>query len=277
MRHTFLSVSIVVLMLPVGASAQDVSGRHPYFSNKHYISFGATRQRTDSEVTASVTGLPEVGLSLDDLGVKESYTSWMAEYRWRFKPKWGLVVAGYAFKSDGSIAATEDFNFNGIEFEAGVRVDTDVEIDTYIFDLMYSAYQNERSEIMLGGGVHMIDFSMGIEGKVFAGDIEASDQAGTSHLLAPLPNLRIQGFHALTNKWALGFTGGWLSATYGDYSGSFAYAHLRTLYRFTPHFSASVGYQYNGIDLTYEKSKNRETKLDMDFDGPTVQFTYIIK
>ena len=92
-----------------------------------------------------------------------------------------------------------------------------------------------------------------------------------------MPNRRFQGFYAITNKWALGFTGGWLSAKYDDYDGSFGYAHLRALYRFSPHFSASVGYQYNGIDLTYERSKDREITLDMDFDGPTVQLTYVFK
>lgn len=39
----------------------------------------------------------------------------------------------------------------------------------------------------------------------------------------------------------------------------------------------SAGYQYNGIDLTYERSKDREITLDMDFDDPTMQLTYIFK
>jgi len=273
-RFTLLSLALVASMLPVCANAQDESGRHPYFNNKHSIAIGATTHTANSEVTASVSGLPEVSLNLDDLDVDDRYTSWLLEYRWRITPKWVLVVAGYTFESDGSIGAARDFNFDGIEFEAGFQVDTDMEVDTYIVDVMYSVYLNDRSELLLGGGLHMIDFSMELEGKVFAGDLEASDQTGTSDLLAPLPNLRLQGFYAFTNKWALGFTGGWLSANYGDYDGSFGYVHLRTLYRLSPHFSVSVGYQYNGIDLTYEKSKNREIKLDMDFDGPTAQLAY---
>ena len=75
MRSTFLSIAIVVLLLPIYAGAEDATGRHPYFNNKHSISIGATHQAADSEVTASVSGLPEVGLGLDDLGADDSYTS----------------------------------------------------------------------------------------------------------------------------------------------------------------------------------------------------------
>jgi len=263
------------ILAPGLVLAEGESGEHPYLSNKHTISVGATRQTADAEVRASVGNLPEVGLDLDHLGVDDKDTSWVLEYRWRFKPKWMFVAAGYTFGNDGSIEVSKDFNFDGVEFEAGVGVATDLQVDTYIADLMYQVYRSDKAEVMLGGGLHMIDFSMELEPRLFIGDREVSGKKGTSDILAPLPNLRFQGFYALNNKWAVGLTAGWLSASYDDYDGSFTYAHLRTVYRFLPHFSASVGYQFNAIDLTYEQSHNRETELDVDFDGPTIQLTYI--
>jgi hypothetical protein len=89
-----------------------------------------------------------------------------------------------------------------------------------------------------------------------------------------LPNLRFQGFYALNHRWGLILTGGWLSASYDDYDGDFTYLHLRTTYRVTDHFSASLGYQYTSFDLTHEKSRYRETEFDVDMDGPTIVFSY---
>jgi hypothetical protein len=221
-----------------------------------------------------VASLPEVSLNLDDLGVDDSDTSWLVEYRWRFKPKWGLVVAAYTFENDGSIGVRRDFNFDGIEFEAGVKLDSEIEIDVYIADIMYALHQSDNLEIMVGGGLHVFDLGMAIEGRVFAGDLEATEETARSDLLAPLPNLRFQGFYALTNRWGVGLTGGWLSASYDDYDGDFAYIHLRTTWLFTDRFSASLGYQYTSIDLTYEKSRHREAEFDVDMDGPTLAVSY---
>lgn len=254
--------------------AQGGPADHPYFSTRHSVSVGATYQEADSEVSASVANLPEISVGLDDLGVGETDTSFLVEYRGRFGEKWGLVAAAYKFSNSGSIGASKDFNFDGVEFEAGVDLDTSIDIDTYIVDAMYSVYKGERSELFIGGGLHVIDFSMEIEGKAFVGDLVKTDQTGASDLLAPLPNLRLQGFYALTQKLGLGLTAGWLSANYDQYDGAFTYAHLRGVYRFTQHFAAAIGYQHTGIDLTYERSSQRETKLDIDFDGPTVQLTY---
>jgi hypothetical protein len=210
MQGIVILVLLAALFAPCIALAQTESSRHPYFTNKHSISVGATRQTADSEVRSSVPYLPELSLSLDDLGVDKRDNSWMAEYRWRFKPKWGLVVAGYQFDNDGSLEVSKDFNFDGVEFEAGARVDTDLKVGTYIVDLMYQVYQSEKVEMMLGGGLHMINFDMKVKSSVFTDERDFTIQQGASDLLVPLPNIRFQGFYAITDKWALGLTAGWL-------------------------------------------------------------------
>ena len=200
--------------------------------------------------------------------------SWALEGRWRFKPKWMLIALAYKFDEDGNRTAQRDFNFDGKQFSAGASLDTEIKINTYIVDVMYSVYQTRRAEILVGGGIHAIDLEASITGRAFVDDESKERSTGSSEVLAPLPNFRAQGFYALTDKWGLGLVMGWLSANYDDYEGSFAYIHPRIGYAFTDRWAITAGYQYVNIDLTYEESSTRESEFDMDFKGPTVFLNY---
>ena len=248
---------------------------HPYLdpSNKHIILLGATSQTADATISSARRGKPGVDLDLDDLGTDDRYDSWMAEYRYRFNENWGIAVGAYTFEVDGNRTADRDFDYDGVEFKAGVSLDTELEVDTYIIDLMYTAYRGERAELLLGGGLHMFDFSASIRGSVFVGDQQASRESASDDLLAPLPNLRMQGFYAFTPHLAGLATLGWLSADYEDYEGDFRYLHARLHYGFDNGLGLAVGYQYTDVDVS-ERTSTKTTSFDIEFSGPSVQLTY---
>lgn len=272
----FLTRSLLVLLLalPVFTSASELSGAHPYLKTRHTLGVGASYQKSDSEIRASRQGLPEIKVDLENLGVDDTDTSWMLEYRWRFAENWMLVGVAYTFDESGDRTVERDFNFDGKEFKAGAAVDTSIEIDTYILDVLYSVYRTDRAELMLGGGIHAIDFEAAIQGQAFVGDLEAQTAKASSDVLAPLPNLRAQGFYAINDKWGVGGVVGWLSANYDDYDGSFAYIHARLAYALSTHFSVSMGYQFSDVELTYTPSSVKETELEVQFSGPTLLLNY---
>ena len=92
-------------------------------------------------------------------------------------------------------------------------------------------------------------------------------------ILAPLPNIRAQGFYAITPRWAVSGAVGWLSANYGDYDGGFTYFHGRTLYRFTERFGVGVGYQYVDVDVEHDGERGN-SGFDIQFSGPTASLSY---
>ncbi|MEH6587478.1 MAG: outer membrane beta-barrel protein [Halioglobus sp.] len=262
-----LCCSFTVLLLASSVSASEPVG---YFKSKSSIGIGAAYQTANAELRASSANLPEVSVDLDDLGMKPEDWSWALEGRWRFKPKWMLVALAYQFDQDGNRSIDRDFNFDGKEFQAGASLDTNIQINTYILDVMYNVYSTDRAEIFLGGGIHAIDLDASITGGAFVADKEAKRAKGSSEILAPLPNLRAQAFYALSDKWGLAVAMGWLSANYEDYDGSFTYIHPRIGYGFSENWSLTAGYQYVNIDLAHEKSSNRENEFNMDFKGPTI-------
>ncbi|TDG15730.1 hypothetical protein E2F43_05760 [Seongchinamella unica] len=264
------SLLLLLLVATSGFSAEEPGDFHV----RDMVGIGMAYQTVDADLRATVGALPEVKVDLDDLGIKHDDLSWALEGRWRFKPRWMLVGLAYQFDQNGRRAVKEDFNFDGKEFQAGASVDTELSIDTYILDVMYSAYSNANAEVLVGGGIHAIDLETSIRGRAFVGNIEREATTGSSELLAPLPNLRLQAYYRLNHKWGMGLYAGWLSANYGDYDGGFTYIHPRIAYGMGDHWSLTLGYQYVKLDLTQEKSSRRENEYNIDFKGPTLFLDY---
>jgi hypothetical protein len=266
----FVIVLTILGFLGLQAEAEPL---HPQLTTKHMFVFGVYRQSFDGSFYANQDNLPEATLKIGGLGIDNTETSFMAEYRYRLTNRWMFTFSAYRFDTDGRIEAARDFNYDGVEFQVGARLDTNVSVDTYIVEALYSVYKTDRAEVQLGGGLHMFDFSTSIKSKVIVGDQEVTGSEANDDILAPLPNLRLQGFYALSPKWALAASIGVLSARYGDYSGSFTYLHARTTYRFTEKFGASIGYQFVELEFDHDKT-NGEVGVDIRFEGPTVGISY---
>lgn len=256
----------------VGVPAQAES-MHPALDAKHTFVLGGFSQSVDGEFYAQAEGRDKKSIDFGDLDVDNTDRSIMAEYRYRLNDKWLFTVGTYQFSTNGKIQTEREIEYDGVVFEAGARLDTHLAIDTYMMEAMYSVYKTDRAEILLGGGIHMFDFSTAIKAKVFVGEQERTAEQASNDLLAPLPNLRAQGFFAITPKWGLAGSFGWLSANYGDYEGSFGYVHARTMYRFTERFGAGLGYQYVEVDIIQNRSHG-EAGFDIQFYGPTAYLSY---
>lgn len=274
MKLTTPIVSTAVLLSVLSHGAQAAETSPSFVSAGHVLGVGLAHQKADSELRASVQGLPDVKIDLDDLGVDDSETSWALEYRWRFAPRWMLVGLAYRFDESGDQTVKRDFNFDGKEFTAGLGVDTGITVDTYILDVLYSVYQKDRLEILLGGGIHALDLDASIKARAFVEDGGISREAATSDLLAPLPNLRLQIYYQLAERWAMGLSAGWLSANYEDYDGDFAYVHPRVAYSFGNRWFITAGYQYVDLELTHKRSRGRELEFNTQFQGPTLLLDY---
>lgn len=248
---------------------------HPQLTATHTFSLGAFQQDGNASFYADVDNqmTPKTEIDLGDLGMTESDLSWLAEYRYRLSDKWMLSLGGYKFDTNGSKEAQKTFEYNGVEFEAGVEIDSTLTLDTYIFDVMYKVYGSDRAHLFVGGGVHVTDIGVELKAKAFIGDVEGSGQRSSDDLLAPLPNLRAQGMYAFTPKWSITGTAGWLSLNVDDYEGSFSYISARLSYLFNEHLGFGLGYQLLDMDFNVER-EHGEAGVDLQFSGPSAFLTY---
>lgn len=260
--------------LPVAADADGVErSLHPYLDRSHQFLVGAYFQDFTAEVRETRGPLPQQAINLGHLGVDETDTTWQVEYRHRFNDRWGLVASAQTFSSRGSLGIGREFNFGRITYPVGAELDTKIEVDTYVLDVVYTAYRSPRAELAIGVGIHAFDFTTEIEGRTFAGRDKNSESAAFEEFLAPLPNLRLQGFFAMNSRWSVIGGLGWMSANIDEWSGSFLYLNGRLQYLFTKRLGVALGYQFTDVDVSREQ-RRRDSEYDIEFSGPSVQLTF---
>jgi len=268
----------LVLGLLLAAPFAGAQPSHSFLKNKHFVYAGIYHQDGDL-LAESRRGLAEpVEFEFDNLGIDDPYTSAMLDYHYRLSERWQLSAAYYRF-TDGASGQrlNQDISWEGQEFTAGVALDIDWNLDTYIVDIMYNIKRTDNFELSVGGGLHAIDVEVTVAGEVgvegAGGRQVGAGETARGSLLAPLPNLRATGFYAFNDKWAVQGTLGWLSLGYEDYDGDFSYLHLRAQYDINDTVGVSLGYQYVDVDVT-EDLRLGFRRFDMAFEGITAAVTF---
>jgi hypothetical protein len=266
MKKISLSL-IVIFCFSQGVLANSIE-------DTHLFRLGAYEQDIDMTAGVTANGFPEIILDFNKvLGLEESSTTVFLSYQWRFKKKWSLQTFYSQMEAQGKKLATRDFNYNGVEYTAGARLDTDVNLDTYLLALNYSFLRDDKKEIGVGFGLHAFDFDTTIVTGIGLDGVERNGARNNAQLTAPLPNLRAYGTHMFTPKWEVSVSAGWLSFSYEDYDGDYLFLNAYTEYRFTNSFAIGLSYQVAEIDVTHEDSKAKE-QFDIQLYGPSIFFTY---
>ncbi|MEH6586105.1 MAG: hypothetical protein V7720_06075 [Halioglobus sp.] len=266
MQARYLAM-VAVLISSTGSWASSIEDTHRFV-------LGVYEQ--DIDVTAAVTKdpLPELDINFDRvLGLEESSTTAFFSYQWRFKDKWSLQGYYSQMEADGKKIANRDFNWDGEEYTAGVRVDTDFGLDTYLLAVNYSLIRDDRKELGIGLGLHAFDIDTTIAAAVGVDGLERAGNRSTSELTAPLPNIRAYGTYLLTDKWEVSAALGWLSFDYDDYSGDYLFLTAFTEYRFTDRFGVGLSYQAAEIDVSHKDNRGKE-EFNIDLLGPSIYLTY---
>lgn len=244
----------------------------------HYFRLGVLSQKTDITVQSTIDPLPPIEIDMtDDLGMDDSSESVQILYRWRFADKWSLSAQYQKLELDGTGEATKDFNFDGNDYSAGVSVDTQFNVDTYLLDVGYSIIRNDKWELVVGGGVHSFDIdasiitTIGIEG--VDDSIVGESVTGNAGVLAPLPNLRAAATYLITPRWEVNVSTGWLSLEIDDIEGKYTYLDIGTEYRFTDRFGVGAAYQLSKMDVTSTNTDGVD-KFEMEFSGPSIYLSY---
>lgn len=246
---------------------------HPALTDTHTFRVGGYYQKSDTSIGARRADSGGDEIDLDDLGIDESSMTWMLGYRWRINDRWSLALGASQFDIDGRVQADKTFEFNGQEFEAGAMLESEFDLKTYMADVMYSVYKSDQAELLLGGGLHAFDYDIKFTGTLTLEDESLSQAVSADDLMAPLPNLRMRGFYAISPRWSIDATLGWMSANIDNWDGDYLYANVSTDYRITDRFGLGLGYQGVSVDVTHKGSRI-DSSLDISYYGPTVYLEY---
>jgi len=244
---------------------------NPVLDNAFTFRLGADFLQADGTFSSTIDGQSTDSLSTSDLDIDDTNTTPYIGFRWRFADRWRLTFDYIGVDTDGSVRKDfDDLDFGEIEASGFLAVDTTFKTDFYIAQAGYSFLKNERAELGIGAGVHVVKFDT--ELKVSAGVSglgQVSVPSDNVDLTAPLPNVLGFGTYAFTPKLSLEGSIGWFGLDYQDYSGDLVALSANLDYRLTDHFGIGVGYNYLDMDLTIDKS-NRMDTYDLIYKGPVV-------
>ena len=267
-------VACLVLISPFASVPVSAETEHPYLTKKHLVTVGGFRQQSNAGLTVARENFEPTPVDLETMGLKDRDNSWLVEYRYRKNPRWQFSGSIYRYSQSAGLTAETSFNFDSVEVEVGSALETSLTIDTYIFDAMYTLQRTDHSELIIGGGFHVLDNDVLIKTQRTVNDNEREEiEQGRASLVAPLSNFRATYFHAFTPKLSMLATAGWLSLSYEQYDGDFRYLRLKAEYLVTDTLGLSAGFQFASIDAQ-ENLDRGYNRFDVQFSGVTVGLSY---
>ena len=113
----------------------------------------------------------------------------------------------------------DELIFGRIEAKGFLAVDTSFETDFYVAQVGYSLLKNDRAELGIGAGLHLVDLDTSLKVSGAINNKSGSVQSDSSDLTLPLPNILGFGTFAFTPKLSLDGSIGWFGLDYDEYSG----------------------------------------------------------
>ena len=241
---------------------------NPVLDDKFSFRLGASWLEADGTFSSTKDGETTDKISTSELGIDDSDTNAYFAARWRFTERWRLTFNYFGLDTKNKIQKNfDELDFGGIDASGFLAVDTRLQTDFYVVQAGYSFLKNERAELGIGGGLHIVDFDTTLKVSGGINDVSGSVESDSVDITAPLPNVLGYAAYAITPKLSVDGAVGWFGLDYGDYSGNLVTLAANLEYRLTKNFGVGVGYNYVDMDLTIDKS-NRKDKYDLDYKGP---------
>ena len=202
----------------------------------------------------------------DKLGFSENDSIWRLDGYWRFFKRHRLGFGFYQFNRDASHTLEENIEIGDIIFNQGSKVSSELNLQFYTIDYMYSFYQGEKWEISGGLGAYWVNFEFSAKAYVLVDDEPVVDAAQSSDFNGPLPFVGLSFEYWITPKWLAVASGGYFQLSVNDIDGSLINLGAKLEYQFTKTFGLGLGYDYFRIDVTGDDGDLR-TDIVYKFSG----------
>ncbi len=216
-------------------------------------------------------------IDLDLLGVDDKDGSLWATLKWRSRSSnWGAWFAYWNFSGAGARMWEDERPLpDGTVIPVGAAVATEITTDWYIVEATYSFIHNERWDVGLGAGFHVVDIDTTIVAAASIGEESRVQQVVGLDTLAPLPNILGFARWRLSDRLIATARFGWFGLSYDKYDGEMTNLHALLRYDLTERWGLEAGYQFVKLDVDVDEDRYTSV-FDMDFDGPmaVLRFTF---
>jgi len=206
----------------------------------------------------------------DDLGLKKSTETFLADFQWRASRRSRFDLSFYRLNRSATSTIDRDINFADSTYRANATVKGFFNTDIYRFSYGYALLAKPKYELGLMVGVHVVRANVGIGLTTPNASVTASQDFGVT---APLPNFGVWGGYAFSDRFALNGEFDWLSLTIGDIKGRILAYNLLFRYKIIKNLDISLG--YTGLNFRVDVTKtDRSGNLKWGNNGPAFTATF---
>ena len=269
MRSThLLATALCGVLAAPAAYAADLQPLDKYW-------LGAGVYQSNNGLVIRVDGEDQVNgtaVSLqDDLGFSDNELATLYKMGATLGGKHQIAVVGHRYGSHSSKVLSTELDINDELYQVDAAFEGDMDIDVISTSYTWFFKQDENSAFGVGLGLvfYSIDLDLAAEATVEVSEGGSKTVTAETHLgeSAPLPMVRMQYSRVLNDHWRLNLelAGVWKSS--GSVTGDAIDASVSVDYFPWDHFGFTFRYNYDNINLEYNKSSFRGT-LDLRNRGP---------
>lgn len=261
------------LLAVQAATAAPFSGIHPLQSDPWVLSVGVFAANTSSKAELAKKNTTGTDIDFeDDLNFDDSDTLPAFLVNWRIANKHRVSFEYFTIGQDNKGQANRDFTWNGIDFNAGVKIKSNLDLDIGRLFYGYSLIKDDKKELGLGAGLHYLGVDTAIAGEGRINGIPVGKVKRGLDDWVVLPNLGVYGNYAFSPKWIVKGRVDWFSANIGDYDGTLWNTEAAVQYQMFKNVGVGLAYRYLSFDIAADKS-SKSWAIDLDYNGPLLFVT----
>jgi hypothetical protein len=231
------------------------------------IAAGYQRFNTNFKFTERSSGRDVFVDAEGTLGLPETQTIPILYGFWRPSKRHGIGFSYFSVDRDTTLLAVDadlgNLNLTG-------TADLADKSQFYYLSYNFTAFQDDRAYVFASLGLYGLDLKYEFDAR---GDLTFRDVPIRSgrynesiNQFAPLPMLGIDGWFALTPKWALGAKVAFIAGSYKDVSATVLESKIRVKYAFNKNVGLFFGVNYFNGDIEIKKTDTK-TDIAYGFDG----------
>ena len=220
---------------------------------------GFMRFDTNFKFTNLDTGRSVFIDSEGTLGLPETKTVPIVYGFWRPSKKHGLGFGYFSFRRESELLLI-DRNLGDLNLSGTARLSDDSSF--YGLTYNYTLLEDDRALLVATLGVNVIDleYRLDARGTISIGGepVSSGQYLETLGQVAPLPTIGIDGWFALTEKWAFGARATFVAGEVNDVKALITEASVRAKYKINPNVGILIGLRYFDAEVDIRK----QTRLD---------------
>ena len=268
----FFTIVSTGLLLPGTAKAEEGYGPG---TDRFKINIGAYFPAVSTDLQV---GLGDGTIDLEEtLDLSENETVGRLDGYWRFAQRHRLGFGYYRLNRDASTYLSAELPIGG-GWPAEALIATDLSLDFYSLNYMYSFYQGEKWEIGGTIGAYWVRAETTLFLAASIGDcpdgdncFEEGDLYENDTFEGPLPLIGLAFEYYITPKWMMTLKGGYFQLTINDYKGRIANLGASVEYQFTKTFGLGLGYDAFKFKLEAEDANSNDfASIEYKYHGVQV-------